>query len=166
MKKKKLNPRRIPMSKALVDKNAILEEATQDDMYRAWLLVVHSILELELLPADEIAALADSVNKCIASTSAYDSAAIPVRVRRGAFSDRAQKSRDSELQRAENLMGIAVPYDHLNPDHIHSAVQLEAFKKKSAGLPFIRRCASFALGWKRRKGSPQMNCVVFFSMQT
>ena len=69
MKKKKLNPRRIPMAKALVDKNAILEEATQDDMYHAWLLVVHSILELELLPADEIAALADSVNKCIASTS-------------------------------------------------------------------------------------------------
>lgn len=37
-----MNPRRIPLSKSAADKNIILEEATKDDMYRAWLLVART----------------------------------------------------------------------------------------------------------------------------
>lgn len=33
MLKKKINPRRIPLAKSAIDKEAIVEEAMKDDMY-------------------------------------------------------------------------------------------------------------------------------------
>ena len=67
-RKKKVNPHRIPLAKSAVDKDAILSEATQDDMYRAWLLVVNAIIEQGQIPVKEIPALADTVNKYISSS--------------------------------------------------------------------------------------------------
>ena len=98
-----MNPRRIPLSKSTVDKNAILEEATKDDMYRAWLLVVSALLNLELVPVNEIDHLADNINRYI-SSNAFKA-----------------KTRDSEIARAEKIMGMKT-YSNLNPDHIKSPV--------------------------------------------
>ena len=39
MGKKRVNPRRIPLPKNAVDKDAIIEEAMKDDMTHGWLLV-------------------------------------------------------------------------------------------------------------------------------
>ena len=46
-KNKKVNPRRIPLSKKEIDPNAILEEATQSDLYDAWLLVMNTLIGQE-----------------------------------------------------------------------------------------------------------------------
>ena len=48
-------------------------------------------------------------------------------------------------------MGIAVPYDHLNPDHIHSAVQLEAFKKKVCRVAIHTSLCVLCLGLEASK---------------
>lgn len=45
MKKKKTNPRRIPLAKKNVNKDILLEEAMQDDMTHAWLLVANTMVE-------------------------------------------------------------------------------------------------------------------------
>ena len=128
MKKKKLNPRRIPLSKSQINTDDILDEATKDDIYHAWLLIVHSLLELELIPLNEIAALADSVNRGFSSPQ-YKHSALPMHRKQSSLLP-GYKAGDAEMARAEQLMGIPIPYDRLNPDHIHSPVQLEAFKKK------------------------------------
>ena len=47
MKKKKVNPRRIPLAKSTVDKDVIVEEAMKDDMSHALLLVASSLVEQE-----------------------------------------------------------------------------------------------------------------------
>ena len=39
MAKKKVNPRRVPLPKKAIDKDAIIEEAMKDDMAHVWLLV-------------------------------------------------------------------------------------------------------------------------------
>ena len=111
-RKKKVNPHRIPLAKSAVDKDAILSEATQDDMYRAWLLVVNAIIEQGQIPVKEIPALADTVNKYISSA---------------AFQG---KVKEGELRRAEKLMGLSNAHMNLNPDMIRSPIELIRFKEK------------------------------------
>ena len=43
--KKKVNPRRIPLPRNAINKNAIIEEAMKDDMAHAWLLVAGPLLD-------------------------------------------------------------------------------------------------------------------------
>ena len=138
MKKKKVNPRRIPLSKSAVDKNAILEEATKDDMYRAWLLVVNALLNLELVPVNEIDHLADSINRYI-SSNAFKA-----------------KTRDSEMARAEEIMGMKT-YSNLNPDHIKSPVQLEVFKKKVYQVATHTALCILCLGLEHQLPSIDLN---------
>ena len=94
MKTKKVNPRRIPIAKSEINKEAILDEATRDDMYRAWLLVAHSLIELEIMPPSQIGILADQINK-------------QIEVKRF-------KADDYEMRRIENLIGLQPRYGHLD----------------------------------------------------
>ena len=110
MKRKKINPRRIPIAKSEIDKDAILDEATKDDMYRAWLLVAYSLIELEILHPSQIGILADQINKQIG-------------VKRF-------KADDYEMRRIENLIGLQPRYGHLDISHVKSSRDLEKFKKK------------------------------------
>ena len=108
----KLNPRRVPMSKSIIDLDRILEEATRDDMYHAWLLVFNALIERGKIKTDEIPALADDVARYIGKSS---------------FSP---GKKEDEITRAENIMGIPTPYTNLNPDNIKSLIDLERFKQK------------------------------------
>ena len=108
---KKVNPRRIPLAKREINEDAILEEATKNDLYEAWLLVFHALIELELIPFEEMPVLTEMVNQYI-----RDSA--------------NSENRREEAKRAELLMGISCPQIHKDIDSIRSAVELEAFKRK------------------------------------
>ena len=107
---KKINPRRIPMPKSMIDRDGILEEATKDDMYHAWLLVFNAFIEQDQIEIDEIPALADDVNRYIRSSSFH--------------------SVKTEISRGEKIMGISLPYTNLHPDNIKSLIDLERFKQK------------------------------------
>ena len=109
---KKLNPRRIPMPKSMIDREGILEEATRDDMYHAWLLVFNALIEQRRINKDEIPALADAVNRYIGSPSFH-----------------GNRKKD-EIARAQKIMGIPSPHGNLSPDHIKCAIDLERFKQK------------------------------------
>ena len=69
MGKKKVNPRRIPLPKNAVDKDAIIEEAMKDDMSHGWLLVASALSDLGY---DNISELSDAVNRFIETGSALD----------------------------------------------------------------------------------------------
>ena len=111
-KSKKLNPRRIPLAKSQIKNSDILEEATKDDMFRAWLLVLNALFDQEMISKEEIPELVGCVNRYMQRTS-Y-----------------SQNEKDNNLRRAITLMGIPCPYEHISPDGVKSTVELEAFKKK------------------------------------
>ena len=121
MKKKKVNPRRVPLAKSAIDKDAIIEEAMKDDMSHAWLLVASSLVEQEHISVNDV--------------NAY-------------ISNKAFKSGsdNSELTRAEKLMGKNNPYKNLDPSRIHSPVELEAFKKKVAKVAIHTALSVICLG--------------------
>ena len=104
MPKKKVNPRRIPLAKSAINKNAIIEEAMENDMAHAWLLVGAPLLD----EGYELRQLADAVNRYIDKT--------------------AEAKNKRELLRAEAALGIVQP--RLDADQVRSPVELEAFKKK------------------------------------
>ena len=112
MKKKKTNPRRIPLAKREIKNDALLEEAMQDDMTHAWLLVANTMVEQNHIKPKELAALSDSVNRYIKDN---------------AMSDNAKKI---EMSKAEKLMGVPNPCPHLDPDSVKSPIELERFRKK------------------------------------
>ena len=109
--KKRVNPRGIPLAKREIDKDAMLNEAMQDDMYHAWLLVVNGLIELQMVPLNDIQSIADAVNLHTRDASL------------------GIAGKDSEINRAESLMGISSPYNNRNPSGIKSAVELQAFKE-------------------------------------
>ena len=56
MRKKKVNPHRIPLPKNALDKDAIIEETMKDDMAHGWLLVASALSDLGY---DNISELSD-----------------------------------------------------------------------------------------------------------
>ena len=68
MGKKKTNPRRTPLPRNALDKDAILEEAVKDDMAHAWLLVAGPLLDRGY----ELPTLADAVRAYVNSARPKD----------------------------------------------------------------------------------------------
>ena len=120
MAKKKVNPRRVPLPKKAIDKDAIIEEAMKDDM--AWLLVASALLDMGY---ENISELSDAVNRYIETGSTLDSESQTLQ-EKAAW--RLKEHRDAEMRRAREIIGI--PNMRLNSDKIKSPVELEAFKRK------------------------------------
>ena len=131
-KKRKTNPRRIPLAKRDINKDAILEEATKDDLYHAWLLVFNALIEQERITYDEMPALTDCVNRYIQEP-------------------KNESLKREESTRAEKLMGIPRPYLNLNVDAIRSAVELEAFKRKVQKVAIHTALGVLCLGLESSK---------------
>ena len=104
MGKKKTNPRRTPLPRNALDKDAILEEAVKDDMAHAWLLVAGPLLDRGY----ELPLLADAV-------SAY-------------VNHNTGNPDKNGLLRVETTLGYKRP--NLDSSRVKSPVELEAFKKK------------------------------------
>ena len=127
-KGKKVNPRRIPLAKREIDKDAILEEATKDDLYHAWLLVFSALIEQEQIPRNEFSALTESVNQYIHK---------PPLVGAG---------KENNNRRAEKLMGMPCPYSNLNLRNIKSQVELDSFKQKVRKVAIYTALSVLCLG--------------------
>ena len=93
-----------PDLKGCVTEGSTLEEAMENDMVHAWLLVGAPLLD----EGYELRQLADAVNRYIDKT--------------------AEAKNKRELLRAEAALGIVQP--RLDADQVRSPVELEAFKKK------------------------------------
>ena len=101
--KKKVNPRRIPLPRNAINRDAIIEEAMKDDMSHAWLLVAGPLLDR----GHELPPLADAV-------SAY-----------------VNKNTDKPTNRAVlTRVEKALGKPRIDPSHVKSPVELEAFKRK------------------------------------
>lgn len=120
MAKKKLNPRRIPIAKREINTESIVEEAMKDDMAHAWLLVAGPLLNY--IGADELAQTADTVNSYIRNHSAGK----------------------EELERVSRLIETKKP--RVDPSYIHSAVDLEKFRRKVERIALHTGLCAICLG--------------------
>ena len=124
---KKLNPRRIPISKSMINQDEIFEEATREDMYHAWLLVFNALVEQSRIQIDEIPTLTDDVNRHIGHIGSVS-------------------LHDDKLAQVKKVMGIPTPYKDLNPDNIKSLVELERFKQKAYKIAIHTSLSVICLG--------------------
>lgn len=122
---KKLNPRRIPLAKREIDVEEILEEATKDDLYHAWLLAMVALVDQEMISIDELQELTDKVND---------------------FINNSTDATKDATRRAEAIVGISHPYHNLRIDKVSSAVDLEAFKRKVGKLAIHTALCVLCLG--------------------
>ena len=125
---KKLNPRRIPIPKSMIDQDKILEDATKDDLYHAWLLVFCSLIESNYIDLKAIPKLTEHVNHYISGSCFYGD------------------GKEKELERAEGLMGIPAPKDALRINQVKSQVELEAFKRKVTRIALHTALCVLCLG--------------------
>ena len=103
--KKKVNPRRIPLPRNAINKNAIIEEAMKDDMSHAWLLVAGPLLDRGY----DLPPLADAVSTYVNKNT-------------------DKPTNRVVLAKAEKALGYEKP--RIDPSHVKSPVELEAFKRK------------------------------------
>lgn len=108
-KKKRVNPRRIPMAREAVDKKALLEETNHENLPIAWTLVVHAMLKQGIKTVAEMEQIW---------------AAIP---------DLTTEHRITtwEIEKASKLMGIQSPHPNISMQSIRSVSEIESFKKKA-----------------------------------
>ena len=135
MSKKKVNPRRIPLPRNAINKDAIIEEAMKDDMAHAWLLVAGPLLD----EGYELAPLAEAVNTHIDKTAGAK--------------DKAS------LRRAEAALHITQP--RLDADQVRSPVELEAFKKKVRRVAINTALCVVYLGLEKLIPAETLNRIFF-----
>ena len=129
-KSKKVNPRRIPLARREIDQDAILEEATRDDLYHAWLLAFDTLIEQGQIALDDIPGFTEAVNAFIRN---------PV--------NHAAENED-EMRRAERIIGIPFPRVNVDISHVKSAVELEAFKRKVNHIALHTALCVLCLGFE------------------
>jgi hypothetical protein len=135
MGKKKTNPRRTPLPRNALDKDAILEEAVKDDMAHAWLLVAGPLLDRgHYLPP-----LADAVSAYVNSATLKDNKAA--------------------MARAEAALGIKNP--RVDSSRVKSPVELEAFKKKVRRIAIQTALCVIYLALERLIDKDELKAVFF-----
>ena len=142
-KTKKTNPRNIPLARRDVNKAAILEEATKDDMFHAWLLVLTALVDSH--PLSDISSLTKSVNAYVAKSS-------PSGI-----------NGQDQMRVAETLVATPKPRQNLNVDMIRSPVELEQFKKKVERLAVYTALCVICLGMlsSGRYSSEELKSIFF-----
>lgn len=128
-RKKKVNPHRIPLAKSEIDENAILEEATKDDLHHAWLLVFNALIEMGEIELGAISDITERVNTYIRNSAHY-----------------SEHSTEEEMRRAERLMGLPCPNVNMSVNEIKSAVQLEKFKQRVYRVAIYTALSVLCLG--------------------
>lgn len=123
-KGKRVNPRRIPLAKDKFDKAAIINDVSYANLYYAWLLVLHAMLEQEAKSPDEVKRLWNAADRaCV---------------------EEGLKLR--EIHEAEQLMGLKEPYPNLNMYIVNSPAELEKFKQKARKNAIFIALCSICLG--------------------
>ena len=134
--KKKVNPRRIPLPRNAINRDAIIEEAMKDDMSHAWLLVAGQLLDRGY----ELPPLADAVSAYVNKNT-------------------DKPTNRAVLTRVEKALGYSRP--NLDTRHVKSPVELEAFKRKVRRVAIETALCVVYLGLEAHIGEDELKDVFF-----
>jgi len=123
-KKKRVNPRRIPMPKSSFDRDVIINEASSGNLYYAWLLVLHAMLEYEAETPEERRRLLNAANQTTIR----------------------ENISDWRLMEAAKLMGREQPHPTLGFREARSKAELAAYMRKARQNALHTALASICLG--------------------
>ena len=134
--KKKVNPRRIPLPRNAINRDAIIEEAMKDDMPHAWLLVAGPLLDrgYDLHP------LADAVSAYVNKNT-------------------DKPTNRAVLTRVERTLGYSRP--NLDTRNVKSPVELEAFKRKVWRVAMETALCVVYLGLESRISEDELKDIFF-----
>ena len=127
MSKKKLNHRRIPLDKSSLDPEAIKSDAAKIGLTRAWLLVANALSELQYIPIDQIAPLADTVNR--------------------------MEVKKADFPRAERITGLEVPTYTIDMKQINSQVDLDKMRRRVEEIGMKAGLRTLCAGLMRLSGA-------------
>ena len=141
-KSRKTNPRNIPLARRDVNKAAILDEATKDDMFHAWLLVLTTLIDSQ--PLSEISSIIKSVNTYVTKSA-------------------SEINGTDQMRIAEDIVPVSKPHQNLNVDMIRSPIELEHFKKKVERLAVYTALCVICLGMlsSGRYSSEKLKSIFF-----
>ena len=109
-KSKRVNSHRIPIGSIISNKQAIIRAASRDNLYFGWLFVLHALLDQSIKTPDEVKRIWDSIGKG------------SIRV----------KLKNSEVRRAEELIGLKEPYPYLEKYSPRTEGEAIVFARKAA----------------------------------
>lgn len=128
-KKKRVNPRRIPMAKGTVDQKVLLEEANHDNLAIAWTLVVHAMLKQGIKTVAEM----EQIWTAIPDLCAEHRIAL------------------WQIDKASKLMGIQSPHPNIAQQNIRSKSEIEPYKKKAQEQAVFNALCSVCLMFEESK---------------
>ena len=111
-KKKRVNPRRVPIAKGSVDTHKIVEELSVGNLYYAWLLVLPELFSMDGMDKQRIFALWETVNEYAASPRFE------------------RESVNFQVRRAEKLIGYPMPHKEIRFPDAKTKGELDACKRK------------------------------------
>lgn len=110
--RKRINPRKIPLAKASINQDEVIAEVSTGNLYRAWLLVLPSLIDMEGMTKERAVSLWETVNDYVSSDS-FANSDLP-----------------SHRDRAEKLMGCPIPHQNVSFCRVTSKGELDALKRK------------------------------------
>jgi len=111
-KKRKINPHRIPVSRADVNPDAIMREVSIGNMYYAWLLIIPELMKLPNYENQDIVFFSDAVDEYLTSSQTKDA------------------QFEAELKKAVQVVGAPAPHLDIDFSSIRSLGALETAKAK------------------------------------
>lgn len=123
-KKKRVNPRRIPISESCVDRREVMLTASSANLFWGSLLVVHAMIEQEADAPDDIQRFADIINQIN----------VP------------DVLQNWQIKEAEKIMGIRDPHPNLERCRIKSQAELQSYKRKARECALHTALAGICLG--------------------
>ena len=123
MAKKKTNPRNIPLDKRTINLDSIVDEAMENDMLHAWILVGSALVEQGMCTAEEVKGLRDSLKECDAT--------------------------ERNIRYAERLMGVR-SRPSVKLDDVSTAADLKKLKANMEKLALHTALCSICLGLEEK----------------
>lgn len=108
-KKRRVNPHRIPLRKGTYDSTSLLYEEMHQNLYYAWLLVIHTLLEQEIATQERVKEI----------WLAMDDGMI------------AYKLTTSQVYHASDLLKMSEPYPNLERAPLKTEADVVSFRKKA-----------------------------------
>ena len=111
-KNRRINPHRKPVSRAEIDQDELVEEQKTGALCHAWLLILSALLEIDGITAEQIVEIWSEANQFVSQPMI------------------AEADYLKHVKRAEALMGMEMPYRHIDLDKVRNEGDLDAVKRK------------------------------------
>lgn len=126
-KKKRVNPHKIPLKKNTYDAKSLLYEEMHENLYFAWMLIIHTLVEQNIASSDKVREI----------WLALDDSLI------------TYKLSQYQISYASNLLKTPEPYPNLEIAQIRSEADVASFRRKARKEAIFLALCSLSLAFEK-----------------